>query len=100
MAEMLHLRLIHGAVIPHNRRRAADIVDDDFHLYHGKDRDGRSWVFGLSIDTDLEPLTIPNTIDPFGEDVVKRMNTLAKDLGLDPKRFRSIVITDGDGDDD
>ena len=98
----MYLRLIHGAVIPHNRRlRPSDTVDDDSHLYHGKDGDGRSWVFGLSIDTDSEPLTIPNTIGPFGEDVVKRMNTLAKDLGLDPKRFRPIVITIKEsGDDD
>jgi len=97
----MYLRLIHGDVIPHNRRRAADILDDDSYLYHGKDGDGRSWVFGLSIDTDSEPLIIPNTINPFGEDVVKRMKTLAKDLGLDPKRFRSIVITLKElGDDD
>ena len=89
----MYLRLIHGAVIPHSRRRAADTADDDSYLYHGKDGDGRSWVFGLSIDTDSEPLTIPNNIGPFGEDSVKRMNTLAKDLGLDPKRFRPIVIT-------
>ena len=90
----MYLRLIHGAVIPNSRRlRPSDTVDEDSYLYHGKDIDGRSWVFGLSIDTDSEPLTIPNTIGPFGEDVVKRMNTLAKYLGLDPKRFRSIVIT-------
>jgi hypothetical protein len=98
----MYLRLIHGAVIPHNRRpRPSDIVDDDSYLYHGKDDDGRSWVFGLSIDKDSEPLTIPNDIGPFGGGVVKRMNTLAKDLGLDPKRFRSIVITIKElGDDD
>lgn len=93
----MYLRLIHGAVIPPSRRRAADTADDDSYLYHGKDGDGRPWVFGLSIDTDSEPLTIPNNIGPFGEDSVKRMNTLAKDLGLDPKRFRSIVITVGRG---
>lgn len=95
---MATLRFVHGHVIPRSRR-TVEIAEDDAHFFHGKDSAGLPWVFGLYIDSGGELVDIPSNIGPFDEDAVKRMNTIAKQLCMVPKRFRNMVFLD-DRDDD